>query len=374
MNDDQNAGVSRRDVLEQTGVAATAIAGVGTAPAVAALGERKTTITTLAQRDEARGTERVSKRWLQQTKRATRVKEQLTNAHGNSEGIRSIGIVSADRTIGDLRAEAVSVGVTDSAHAQSIPSSVDGVPVVTEVVDNSQLTGECSDDLCVENVDNLKGGMGFETDYLNGTIGCRVQYNGSEYMLSARHMFVGTDDNAYCKSSTNTSIWDMNNETIGIAPEDFQEKDAALLQPDSHHDYIGYSDQIVYESGRVVGRVTKDGLKYLNGKKSETVHKQGNSTGYSSGYVKEIQTTEECLNAIQNIKNTVRSTPRQEKGDSGSVVYYKESQSSSDDHLYVVNLASFGIDDGTNDTKGSSASILYKDHGIWYSGEPYEGN
>jgi hypothetical protein len=140
MTDDQNAGVSRRDVLEQTGVAATALAGVGTAPAVAALGERKTTITTLAQRDEARGTERVSKRWLQQTKRATRVKEQLMNAHGNREGVRSIGIVSADRTIGDLRAEAVSVEVTDPVHAQSIPSSVEGVSVVTEVGSRMEAT------------------------------------------------------------------------------------------------------------------------------------------------------------------------------------------------------------------------------------------
>jgi hypothetical protein len=251
---------------------------------------------------------------------------------------------------------------------------VEGVSVVTEVAGDSQLTGECTDDTCTHNIDNLKGGMGFETDFLNGTIGCRVQYNGDEYMMSARHMFVGTADNAYCKSSTNTMTWEKGGDTIGVLSEEFQEKDASLLQPNSEHDSIGYSDGIVGESGRVVGRVTRDGLKYLNGKKSETVHKQGAVTGSESGHIREIQGSEECLNPIQNIINTVRSSTDQKKGDSGSIVYYKEPQSSSDDHLYAAHLTSFGIDDGTNDAKGSSASILYKNHGIWYAGEPFRGN
>lgn len=372
MQESNDSGVSRRDVLEQTGAAATALAGVGTAPAVAALGERKTTIVTLAQRDEARGTERVSKRWLQQTKRATRVKEQLMNAHGNSEGVRSIGITSADRTIGGLRAEAVSVGVTDSAHAQSIPSSVDGVPVVTEVTGRSEPTG-CVDGYCPINPDRIKGGIDFQTPYRNGSIGCRVVYNGNYHMLTARHSFVKRTEEGYCKGSMDVSTWQRDGTTLGPVAADFQQKDAALLRFNDQNSDTGYSNKMVDESGEVVGRVTESGLKYLNGNTGETVHKRGKSTGAQSGYIKKIQQYIYCDSKFSPLEGVVRSTPDQEQGDSGGVVYFKQPQSSSPDHLYVVNIASIKELDGTDDNKGSSANVMYNDHGIWFGGESYQG-
>ncbi len=375
MTDDQDASVSRRDVLKQTGVAATALAGVGTAPAVAALGERKTTITTLAQRDEARGTERVSKRWLQQTKRATRVKEQLMNAHGNSEGVRSIGIVSADRTIGDLRAEAVSVEVTDPVHAQSIPSSVDGVPVVTSMAGRSEQTSDdcASDDYCRINPESIYGGLSVTTIHQEGTIGCRVAYNGAYHMLSARHTFIDKDKNGYCKDSIDVSTWQRNGTTLGSVATDFRKHDAALLRLNDANEDTGYSNGMVNESGKVVDRVTENGLKYLNGNDSETVYKRARASGAQSGGVEAIQLTNgDCLKNLPLIEGVVRSSTTQQGGDSGSVVYYKEPQPSSTDHLYVVHLATIRRSD-TGWAAGSSANDMYNDQGIWYGGEPYSG-
>lgn len=374
MTDDQNAGVSRRDVLEQTGVAATALAGVGTAPAVAALGERKTTITTLAQRDEARGTERVSKRWLQQTKRATRVKEQLMNAHGNSEGVRSIGIVSADRTIGDLRAEAVSVEVTDPVHAQSIPSSVDGVSVVTSMAGRSEQTGDdcASDDYCRINPESIYGGLSVTTIHQIGTIGCRVVYSGKYHMLAARHTFVDNEQNGYCESEIDVSTWQRNGSTLGSVAADFQQKDATLLRLNDQNEETGYSNEMAAESGEVVGRVTESGLKYLNGNSGETVHKRARITGAESGQVKDIERTNTDCKLGSFIRGVVRSSTKHEKGDSGSVVYYKQPQSSSSDHLYVVHLATLRPNN-TDYAAGSSAEKLYDSEGVWYGGEPYSG-
>ena len=382
MQESNDSGVSRRDVLEQTGVAATALAGVGTAPAVAAMGERKTTITTLAQRDEVRGTERVSKRWLQQTKRATRVKEQLMNAHEDNEGVRSIGIVSADRTIGDLRAEAVSVTISDPVHAQSIPSSVDGVSVVTEVtggqdgdgVESTDHKDDCaSHDYCRINPESIYGGLSVTTIHQGGTIGCRVVYNGKYHMLTARHTFIDKQKNGYCEDDTDVSTWQRNGTTLGSAAADFRKHDAALLRLNDENEDAGYSNEMVNESGEVVGRVTESGLKYLNGNDSETVHKRARVSGAQSGQVKAIQlTNDDCLNNLPLIEGVVRSSTTQQDKDSGSVVYYKEPQSSSTDHLYVVHLATIGRSD-TGWAAGSSANDMYNDQGIWFGGEPYSG-
>jgi len=92
-----------------------------------------------------------------------------------------------------------------------------------------------------------------------------------------------------------------------------------------------------------------------------------------SGQVKAIQlTNDDCLNDFPLVEGVVRSSTTQQGGDSGSVVYYREPQSSSTDHLYVVHLATIRRSD-TGWAAGSSANDMYNDQGVWYGGEPYSG-
>jgi len=88
--------------------------------------------------------------------------------------------------------------------------------------------------------------------------------------------------------------------------------------------------------------------------------------------VKDIQRTNTDCTFGSYIRGVVRSSTKQKKGDSGSVVYYKQPQSSSSDHLYVVHLAMLRPD-GTDYAAGSSAEKLYDSEGVWYGGEPYSG-
>jgi hypothetical protein len=71
------------------------------------------------------------------------------------------------------------------------------------------------------------------------------------------------------------------------------------------------------------------------------------------------------------LEGVARSSTAQKKGDSGSIVYYKQAQSSSPDHLYAVHLATLEKDNGY--TAGSSANDMYNKQGIWYGGEPFSG-
>jgi hypothetical protein len=219
----------------------------------------------------------------------------------------------------------------------------------------------------------MKGGFDFQTPYRNGSIGCRVVYGGKYHMLTARHTFVEDDNNGYCKDQMDVSTWQRDGTTLGPVAADFQRKDAALLRFNDANNDTGYSNSMVDESGEVVGRVTESGLKYLNGNTSETVHKRGKSTGAESGYIKKIQDYVFCGDPLSTLQGAVRSTPDQEQGDSGGIVYFKQTQSSSPDNLYVVNITSVKKTDGTDDNKGSSANVMYNDHGIWFGGDPYQG-
>lgn len=362
------------------GSSSIAFAGIGTATAtVAGLGENTTRITILARGDQAARTARVNKSWLQQTKRATTVKESVKNALRGRSDVHTIGIRSADRTIGDLRAESVDVQVSPEGTLDGIPSAMDGVPIVAEQSEPPVPTS-CSDCYCGY-TSKVFGGETCNNDLENSTLGCRVFYNGSTYLLGARHSFIGTADDAYCQDSLNTKGWARaghEDETSGIVATDssgnplaFKKHDAVLLKL---RDFVdeSISNDMASEDGKVVGRVTGNGLDYLNSN-NKSVQKRGRTTCKTSGHIKKIQQEILC-NGFPTVYGVVRSTPEQKEGDSGGPVYFEERNSSSPDDLYLVNIATHSkTSDGSYDAQGSSANDMYDDQGIWYGGNPYDG-
>jgi hypothetical protein len=338
------------------------------------LGERKTKITILAEGERAAKTVRVSKSWYQQTKRATQVKESVKNALKGRSDVHTIGIRSDDRTIGGLRAEAVDVQVDPDGSLDGIPSSMDGVPVVAEKSERPKQTG-CSDCYC-EYHDEVYGGLTYTTDYWDGTFACRVKKDGNKYLLGARHVFIEKEEKGYCEDSTDTDVWsraDHIDTIFGVADSYYPDHDAALLKLDDNADESISADMVGSGSrdGVVVGRVTGAGLDYLNSKDS-TVQKRGRSTCFESGHIKKIEQEIGCgWFDSQTIQGIVRSTPDQEKGDSGGPVYYEEPQSSGADKIYIVNMATH---EKNTDAQGPSADDMFDNYGFWYGGEPYDGS
>lgn len=363
------------------GSSSIAFAGIGTATAtVAGLGERTTRITILARGDQAARTARVNKSWLEQTKRATAVKNSVKNALRGRSDVHTIGIRSADQTIGGLRAESVDVQVSPDGSLDGIPSAVDGVSVVAEKSEPPVPTS-CSDCYCGYTSD-VYGGETCNNSIENSTLGCRVFYNGSTYLLAARHSFVGTANDSYCQNSLNTEGWSRaghEDETPGIVATDdsgnplaFKKHDAVLVKLRDFADE-SITNDVADVDGKMVGRVTENGLDFLSSNSNYTVHKRGRTTCETNGYVKKIQQEILC-NGYPTVWGVVRSTPEQKQGDSGGPVYFKELNSSEPDDLYLVNIATHSkVNDGSYDAQGSSANDMYNDQGIWYGGNPYDG-
>jgi hypothetical protein len=209
----------------------------------------------------------------------------------------------------------------------------------------------------------------------DGSLCCRVydKRNGSwnKYALTARHLFLSDwcdNDNIAGRKWAQMDS-DCADED-GYVVEGYQGHDAALLDLDNTSTDI--TNAFMYESdGLIRGRVTKDGLDYLKSN-NETVQKRGRNTCIETGEIKKTQQEMFCKDG-NYVGGVVRSTPDQKAGGSGGGVYYEEYNSSKENDLYMVNIATHKPGDGTYDAKGSSANDMANDHGFWFGSDDFSG-
>ena len=389
---DLGSGISRRQAL--TAVAGTTAAGLGSVPTtVVGDSGRERRVTILASGDESRETVTVSKRWYRHKEQAIRVKEALSRQHLGRGSIHSVAIESSDSAVGDLRGKRVRVAADPEGNVSAldtVPSAVDGIPVRT-VEEKRPRQTDCynnrRDDEDGDGESEFLGGMAFEgmkninssQDVVeSGTLCCPVQYNGGEYMLTARHVISGD----VCKSpglSENDYGWGrVGNSSDSVTPfgyvaAAFSSYDAALLTLNSP-EFQDFSSSVAAEPGaELVGRVTGDGIDTLASYPAATMYKRGRNTCATSGVIiaSRLTYTDECgFGSPVDEVGQVRTSTTQRQRDSGGPVYHRINNSSGTDELYLLNVATRNY--GSNKyAQGSSADIMHRQEGFDFGGSEY---
>lgn len=379
-------GVTRRETLTAvTGATVAGLAGVPTA--VVGDSGREKRITTLATGSQSQETVTVSKRWYQHKEQAIRVKEALRNRFVAQDGVHSVGIETDDRTVGGLRGKRVRVAAAPGRKTtlDTVPSSVEGIPVRTVQRGRPEQTDCYTDPKTDRDKDDERdffGGLaafGLKSDgevAKPGTLCCRVfDSNGNARMLTARHIINGDNCDSDDKLGREWGALgtDGNRRPFGGVTEAHQKFDAALLDLGNTQYYEFLADIVEEPSGRILGRVTGDGIDYLH---SETnvnyeVRKRGRTTCKETGTIEQVRLDYDVCGITE--QEQIVSTTDQADGDSGGPVYIHREDGSQPDNLYLLHIAT-RAESNTGYAQGSSADVMYRQEGISFGIEiPYDG-
>ncbi|MEZ3145397.1 hypothetical protein [Halobaculum sp. MBLA0143] len=382
-------GVSRRQTLAAVGGAT--VSGLAGVPAtVVGDSGREKRITTLATGSKSQETVTVSKRWYRHKEQAIKVKEALKRQHLGEKGVHSVGIETDDRSVGGLRGKRVRVAATpeQAGALDAVPSSVEGIPVRAVEAERPQQT-DCytgsADDSDGNGKSEYIGGMTFEgledlgtsnpSTVQGGTLCCRVYKGGTKYMMTARHPI----SNGACENTDITDGsygWGRSSndgvDWLGGVAQAYQKFDAALLDLRfPNYDEFTY-DITAESSGGIIGRVTGDGIDYLQSAAGATVRKRGRVTCETIGTIEEIRGDVSYCNGSVTEENQIVTSLDQKVGDSGGPVYRHLDDGSNPDDLYLLHIATRRTD--TNGyAQGSSANAMNKQEGITFGGNPYDG-
>jgi hypothetical protein len=255
----------------------------------------------------------------------------------------------------------------DHGTEAEIPEKVNGIPVQTKHRLPYQDGGCNHSDTCYESdYDPISGGVRIGSDYTWGSACCRVEKDGSEYLMGARHVFIddsNTQDSCSSNSADGESAY-QNGDYYGFVSEEFPKYDAVLTKLDSaygNRDSIG--GYIVDQQGSVEGHVTKDGVDaMIADDNSESVEKRGVTHCANTGQV-ESRETNYCSNI--NKKGLIRSTNDFGDGDSGGPVYDVNTVNL-DKHLYIVNIATQYPSSDCNNGYGSAAYAMNNEYGVTF--------
>lgn len=131
----------------------------------------------------------VPKPWAEQKRRAVTVSENLSQRFSNDPGVVETGLVAAPEQFGGKRGLQVEIGINSDKLKSEIPDHVDGVPVTTTEKSEAPVP------LCVNHSYNgFPGGVAiWDANGYRGTSGWKVEYNGSDHMVTAAHVADTTD-------------------------------------------------------------------------------------------------------------------------------------------------------------------------------------
>ena len=386
---ESRANASRRQTLSTIAASSAVVSGLAGVPTtVVGTSGRKKRITILAAGDESRETVRVSKRWYKHTEQAAKVKEAISNRMAGERAVHSIGIENGDESIGGLRSDRVVTSVLPSASQQTrdaVPSSVEGIPVRTEESEPPEQT-DCytgptydGDDDPDEDIYGGRGATGLKEqdgEYVSvesPTLCCRAYKNDTKYIMGCRHMFNG--DNCDGGDITDRK-WGRVNDSGEVTPmgdvvHAYQVFDAALMDI-SAPNYREILSDVADQYGGVVGRVTQDGVEYLQSQ-STTVSKRGRSTCKTTGTIhKRGVDYYKCseLNPFPTERRQIVTTANQEDGDSGGPVYHQPGDTIDPDELYLLHIATRKTnEDGW--ARGSSAAFMNDEQNITFGPKKY---
>lgn len=350
---------SRRKVLQAVGTSTFGVGSIAIGTRSVAAERDRVEIVTLMERDRVAERKTVDAKWYEQTLRARESAKKLADRFKRTPGIRGVGIETGASEIGKMRTQTPKVYIDAGGTSASIPERINGLEVQREVIEGRKETAE------PQGGESLQSGVTGES----GTLTCRAFKNGVKYMMSCRHMFIDSSrERRNCENTDTTgSTWSYGGTDIGTVSYQFQNHDCVLLNDSKKTDTI-FENTIFNDSGIVAGRVTQDGLSYL-ASSNTTVNKRGIATGSTTGTVESYDNKIDCKDPLDYdyVGRTVRTTAKQEVGDSGGPIYWTKSRPDSYDKHYLVAIATFAWDDG--DSEGSAAYWMNQNNGISFGDE-----
>lgn len=314
--------------------------------------------------------------WYTQKSRAEQVKERLFDKYYGVDGVLGVGLAPSSAGIAGLRYMEVEVHILeDSTVDEKIPEQVDGIPVSVlrreRAQDLSAATQPNSQSTICYNkdYDPIPGGAKIESSYkeVYGTAMCRVEFNSSKYLMTARHLFVDdpTTDTDSCSTDRAALGTDVtqNGDYFGTVYEAFPGYDAALVELDPNGSRSGYSDGIVDQTGDVTGHVSKNGVdRMISNDPSETLQKRGATTCANSGELQR-RISEYCTTSL-NREALVESDIKSEGGDSGAPIYDVD-EFEGTKYIFIVHIGTQSLY-GDSLTQGTAAYRMNNADGITF--------
>lgn len=291
----EDRATNRRKVLRTLGSGAMLTSAIG---GRAVAGDDAVELVVSRSPDGVHQTKAVPESWADHWTHAERVNDAAQSDWMSEPGIKTIGLSRSEQRYGGKPGFRIRVGVTDEFEGR-LPESREGIPV--EVVRESPVDyGGCG---VTKDTNDIPGGVSMETsdddgdcDQSFGTLGCKVSKDGSDYMMTACHIYGGGQDPCPSGISGGESAYHMG-DYFGEVAEWDEEEDWLLLDTD---DYETFDDQIwdpgAGERVDMVAWFTEAGVADLIST-DELVRKIGVTLGREWGYVeqKSISSGWDCV-------------------------------------------------------------------------------
>lgn len=355
-DDTSSPSTETRDVTRR-GYLKTSVAGAG----FGVLGLRKTPDTTEIVTHESDGTPRKTKlvpaKWYEQKQHAVEVRDRLFDRYEHAPGIQGVGVRAGDAAVDGYRYFEVVVHVDeDRGTTSAIPEQVDGVRVRANHREQLKNASDCNHSTsCYQgDYDPIPGGVQVEDNSSTGSATCRVERDGTYFLMGARHVWVD-DDNTQDSCSLDDPRGEncyQNGDYYGWVRDDFREYDALITQLDTDYGRrSGFTNTIVDEYGQVEGYITENGVdNMIADSNSRDVFQRGITHCGEAGQVEERE-NDYCSDF--NRLELVRTTTDFGNGDSGAPVY-DETEINGKTYLFIIHIATQYLS-GCTSTFGSAA-------------------
>lgn len=288
-----NDTLARRTVLKTAG-SAGAVAGFGIGTVSADISVDSVEIPELVSDGEVVSYRTVPRQWYEHMRHVERVNRTVQRRYSDEEGVFSIGIAKAPGTYGGKKGLQIKVALTNDFKGE-IPDTVDGVPITTQAAPETWGRG-CYN---FETNDYIQGGEVIQGKN-RGTTGCRIEFNGNLYMITAAHLFWDS-----CDDATNNSL-------IGRVAEQRNEDETTTRDVGTVEGYDVQEDWAYFDTSLtsatfenyidenssypdVNGYVHRDTLKAMEDDSSDTVYQMGTTTGKTKGHITQQTTNSRFL-------------------------------------------------------------------------------
>ena len=338
-NDDySDVSISRRKLLGSVGVGTVFSTNIQVVGAIQ--GNPTVEIPIAEANDEVVATMEVPQNWWQREQQYRRVQSNLETRYRSREEVRDVFRSYRGENISGKAIPSVTIGVKSQREKRHIPNKSEGVDIET-VVSQDQIPACYNNDFY-----SVTYGGYLVSDSPDeeraGTLCCRVDYNGSNKMITAHHIWGDCDDQDISgMSAYREDHW------WGNVESHYPERDIAVVDNDGAASTV-LQDEIETaetqnDSTDIVGI---DGVvTNASALTGETVHKTGITTGYTTGTLTSVDrdpTYGDCRNwnsrgyGIQDSNSQLLA-----QGDSGgpSWVEYQ-----GDLYILGMNLAVDGAD------------------------------
>lgn len=296
-----------------------------------------TEIVTAVSHGEPIQKKKVSASWLNQVREARSARDRAVENYLDIPAVISVGLEAdpnndfSDGRSGFQISIEVDEPLEQSSH--SIPDHAEGVKINKTRNNKQRGFSACERK---SNYDPVPGGVYLEETGADGggqgSLGCRVQKDGKEFMITARHVL----DQNMCDSLPESTAYQYgdalgkigHNSKYNQTNQEYtnQDEDWVLIDPSAAGSLSlsnGIADGYNYTtSGHMTSSGVADEASASSGSKT-TMHSVGNTTGYTTGTIQKMNQTTDYVDCVDFNGHGIKYDIRNGTGDSGGPIYQR---------------------------------------------------